>query len=68
MDYESGRSTVVDWLSDGLWIVLALGLVALLLSQIMKSCHALSLPFPQRLIRAGHSDIDCCGSSTILFA
>lgn len=29
MDYELGRSTVVDWLSDGLWIVLALGLVAL---------------------------------------
>ena len=28
MDYESG-STTVDWLSAGLWIVLALGLVAL---------------------------------------
>ena len=28
MDYEKG-STAVDWLSGGLWIVLALGLVAL---------------------------------------
>lgn len=28
MDYETG-STPVDWLSAGLWIVLALGLVAL---------------------------------------
>jgi hypothetical protein len=28
MDYEKG-STAVDWLSGGLWIVLALGLVVL---------------------------------------
>jgi hypothetical protein len=28
MDYERGR-TLFDWLSAGLWIVLALGLVAL---------------------------------------
>jgi hypothetical protein len=30
MEYET-RSTPVDWLSAGLWIVLALGLVALVM-------------------------------------
>ena len=31
MDYETRGSTVVDWLSAALWIVLALGLVALVI-------------------------------------
>jgi hypothetical protein len=28
-EYDPNGSSVVDWLSDALWIVLALGLVAL---------------------------------------
>ena len=31
MDYETRGSTIVDWLSAALWIVLALGLVALVM-------------------------------------
>jgi hypothetical protein len=45
MEYERRGSTVVDWLSAALWIVLALGLVWLFLSSSTpKSWHALSLP------------------------
>ena len=54
MDYETGGrgSTVVDWLSAVLWIVLALGLLWLFLSSSTpNSWHALSLPLLPRLRR-----------------
>jgi hypothetical protein len=50
MEYERRGSTVVDWLSAALWIVLALGLVWLFLSSSTpNSWHALSLPLRLRL-------------------
>jgi hypothetical protein len=43
MAYEA-RSTTVDWVSAGLWIVLALGLLGLLIVINSKLVHPLSPP------------------------
>jgi hypothetical protein len=43
MGYET-RSTTVDWISARVWIVLALGLLALFIVITPNSFNALSLP------------------------